>query len=143
VARDGARSDDGGLTWSVSATAIPSGQSAGIFALAFRGQTQGIAVGGDFLAPTASPDAAAVTSDGGSSWAQAPGAPGEYRSSVAWVTGRTAIAVGPSGSDVSTDQGQTWQRFDGGSFDTVDCARSTACWASGEQGRVARLVTSH
>ena len=137
------RSDDGGLTWSVSPTAIPSGPSAGIFALAFRGQTQGIAVGGDFLAPTASPDAAAVTSDGGSSWQQAPGAPGEYRSSVAWVTGRIAIAVGPSGSDVSTDQGQTWQRFDGGSFDTVDCARSTACWASGEQGRVARLVTSH
>jgi len=137
------RSNDGGLTWTVSPTPIPSGPPAGIFALAFRGQTQGIAVGGDLASPTASPDAAAVTSDGGGSWQQSPGAPGEYRSSVAWVTGRTAVAVGPSGSDVSTDQGQTWQRFDGGSFDTVDCAYSGACWASGEQGRVARLAASH
>ena len=30
--------------------------------------------------------------------------------------------------------------FDSGSFDTVDCAGGWACWASGEQGRVAYLV---
>jgi hypothetical protein len=56
------------------------------------------------------------------------------------VDGHTAIAVGPSGSDVSTDQGDTWTRFDGGSFDTTDCANPNACWASGEQGRAAYLV---
>jgi hypothetical protein len=31
-------------------------------------------------------------------------------------------------------------RFDGASFDTVDCAGGFACWASGERGRVAKLV---
>ena len=36
--------------------------------------------------------------------------------------------------------GATWQPFDDGSLDTVDCARPTACWASGANGRVAYLV---
>jgi hypothetical protein len=56
------------------------------------------------------------------------------------VTGRDAVVVGPTGSDVSLDQGRSWSRFDVGSFDTVDCAGGHACWASGELGRAARLV---
>jgi photosystem II stability/assembly factor-like uncharacterized protein len=137
------RSDDGGLTWQVSATPIRSGPSAGIFALAFRGQQHGFAVGGDFATPTSAPDALALTADGGASWKLVKQAPNEYRSGAAWVTGRDAIVVGPTGSDVSLDAGQSWQRFDSGSFDTIDCAHSTACWASGEHGRVAHLLKTH
>jgi hypothetical protein len=48
--------------------------------------------------------------------------------------------VGLTGSDVSQNFGTTWQRFDDGSLDTVDCANPKACWASGENGRVAFLV---
>jgi photosystem II stability/assembly factor-like uncharacterized protein len=134
------RSDDGGASWSVAATALNSGPTAGIFALAFRGQQHGLAVGGDFLAETASPDNFARSADGGASWNLLPAAPPEYRSGATWLDGHTALAVGPSGSDVSTDAGATWQRFDDGSLDTVDCARPTACWASGANGRVAYLV---
>lgn len=134
------RSDDGGASWTVASTPLNSGPTAGIFALAFRGQQHGLVVGGDFLAPTASPDNFARTSDGGLTWSLLPAAPAEYRSGATWVDGTTAIAVGPSGSDVSTDRGTTWQRFDDGSLDTVDCANPTACWASGEAGRVAYLV---
>jgi photosystem II stability/assembly factor-like uncharacterized protein len=134
------RSDDGGASWTVAPTPIESGPTAGIFALAFRGQQHGLAVGGDFLAETASPDNFARTADGGASWSLLPAAPQEYRSGATWVDGHTALAVGPSGSDVSTDAGSTWQRFDDGSLHTVDCARPTACWASGADGRVAYLV---
>ena len=134
------RSDDGGASWSVAATPLNSGPTAGIFALAFRGQQHGLAVGGDFLAETASPDNFAGTADGGASWNLLPAAPPEYRSGATWLDGHTALAVGPSGSDVSTDAGATWQRFDDGSLDTVDCARPTACWASGANGRVAYLL---
>ncbi|MDQ3777623.1 MAG: oxidoreductase [Actinomycetota bacterium] len=133
-------SEDRGQTWTVVETPIRSGPSAGIFALAFRDPRHGIAAGGDFLAPTASPDALAVTRDGGETWSLVPTAPDEYRSGAHWVTGRDAIVVGPSGSDVTTDAGRTWHRFDEGSFDTVDCAGGHACWASGEQGRVAYLT---
>ena len=134
------RTDDRGETWEVTATPIPSGPSAGIFALAFRDPRHGIAVGGDFLTPTVAPDALALTADGGASWQLVADAPNEYRSGVHWINGRDAVAVGPSGSDVSLDQGRSWQRFDDGSFDTVDCANPRACWASGTQGRVAYLI---
>ena len=137
------RSDDRGLTWQVSPTPIRSGPSAGIFALAFRDPQHGLAAGGDFLLPTASPDAVALTADGGSTWNLVADAPDEYRSGAHWVNGRVAIIVGPSGSDASADAGQSWDRFDSGSFDTVDCAGGWVCWASGEQGRVAYLVRRH
>ena len=134
-------STDYGLTWSVTATAVPSGPSAGIFALAFRNPEQGIAVGGDFAAPDAAPDAAAWSKDRGATWTTAARVPGGYRSGVAFVahTPDTALAVGLTGSDISRDRGRTWTRFDSGSFDTVDCASDGACWASGDQGRVAVL----
>ncbi|HET7555009.1 MAG TPA: hypothetical protein VFJ75_05090, partial [Gaiellaceae bacterium] len=59
---------------------------------------------------------------------------------VTWLDGHTALAVGLTGSDVSTDFGATWQRFDAGSFDSVACANPNACWASGAGGRVAYLT---
>jgi photosystem II stability/assembly factor-like uncharacterized protein len=135
-------SADFGRTWTVATSPVPSGPSAGIYSLAFRDARHGIAVGGDFAAPTAAPDAAATSRDGGRTWRTAGTVPGEYRSGSAWVPGTvaTALAVGPTGSDLSRDGGRTWTRFDTGSFDAVDCARDATCWASGEQGRLARLT---
>ena len=118
------------------------GPSAGVFALAFRDRWHGIATGGDFTTPTSAIDALARTRTGGASWQLVSDAPTGYRSGVAWLRhGDTALAVGISGSDVSTDGGRHWQQFDDGSFDTVSCTRDGACWASGELGRVA--VLSH
>ncbi len=133
-------SGDRGQSWSVANTPVRSGPSAGIFALAFRDPRHGLASGGDFLLPAASPDALALTQDGGESWRLVANAPNQYRSGAHWVTGTDAIIVGPSGSDASFDQGRSWQRFDSGSFDTVDCAGGHACWAAGAQGRVAYLT---
>jgi photosystem II stability/assembly factor-like uncharacterized protein len=137
-------STDRGMTWSVTSTPIPSSPSAGIFSVAFATVNHGLAVGGDFLAEDVAVDALALSSDGGASWELVPDdvAPGGYRSGSAWIPGlsRTAIVVGPSGSDVSVDGGRTWSLFDDGSFDSVDCGQRGGCWASGEAGRVARLV---
>jgi len=133
------RSGDQGQSWDVSATPMHSSESGGIFALAFRDPRYGLAAGGDLVTPAASPDALALTADGGVSWHLADG-PDEYRSGAHWVNGRVAIIVGPTGSEVTQDAGSTWQEIDDGSFDTVDCAGGWVCWASGEQGRVAFLV---
>lgn len=133
------RSGDRGETWQVSTTPVRSNELAGIFALAFRDPQHGLAVGGDLLTNAASPDAVAQTRDGGRSWQLVGGAPDEFRSGAHWVNGRVVIIVGETGSDVSQDAGRTWQRFDSGSLDTVDCAGGWVCWASGAQGRVAYL----
>ena len=134
------RSDDRGESWKVSSTPIRSGPSAGIFALAFRDKRHGLASGGDFLTPAASPDALALSDDRGKTWELVDDAPNEYRSGAHWVDNRAAIVVGPTGSDATFDRGRSWEGFDDGSFDTVDCTHHGACWASGEQGRVAFLV---
>ncbi|MBL7253852.1 oxidoreductase [Paractinoplanes lichenicola] len=130
-------SRDLGRTWSVTNTPVPSGPSAGIYSLAARPGGATIAVGGDYVTPTAAPDGAAYLH--GRTWKVAAKAPGEYRSGSAW-RGHTALAVGPTGSDLSYDGGRTWKRFDTGSFDAVDCTPGGACWASGEKGRVAKLT---
>jgi hypothetical protein len=119
-----------------------SGPTAGVFALAFGDLLRGVAVGGDFLAPTASPNAFARTLNSGISWQLPLASPSEYRSGATWVAGSTAIAVGPSGSDSTTDWGTTWQGFSTESFDTVDCAGIGACWASGANGNAGYLLGS-
>jgi photosystem II stability/assembly factor-like uncharacterized protein len=132
-------SRDGGRTWKVTDSPLPSGPTAGIYSLAFRDPGHGIAVGGDYDAETSAPDGSAVTRDGGRHWTVSKREPGEYRSGVAWWRSRTALAVGPTGSDVSFDGGVTWRRFDAGSFDAVACTGDGSCWASGRDGRIARL----
>ncbi|MGA5872730.1 WD40/YVTN/BNR-like repeat-containing protein [Streptomyces cinereoruber] len=136
-------SADRGLTWTATASPVPAGDPArGVFGLAFRDRTHGIAVGGDYRGDQPSPEAAAVTADGGRTWRPSAAPPPAYRSGVAWLPyGRTsALAVGPTGTDLTTDGGRTWRTVDTGSYDTVDCTPDGACWASGEQGRVARLT---
>jgi photosystem II stability/assembly factor-like uncharacterized protein len=137
-------SKDRGHTWTVTAAPLIGGASAGVFSVRFRDRHNGIAVGGDFANPTSSLGNAAWSSDGGVTWRPASVRPAGYRSGSAWLPRErdVALAVGPSGSDVTTDAGRTWSSFDTGSFDSVECASDGGCWASGEQGRVARLAVS-
>ncbi|MET9621583.1 oxidoreductase [Streptomyces sp. NPDC006464] len=136
-------SADRGLTWTAAESTIPAGDPArGVFALAFRDRAHGLAVGGDYRKDQPSPQAAAVTGNAGRTWRQAATPPPAYRSGVAWLphTKSAALAVGPTGTDLTTDGGRTWRTVDTGSYDTVDCTRDGACWASGEKGRIARLA---
>jgi photosystem II stability/assembly factor-like uncharacterized protein len=136
------RTQDGGRTWTIHDTSLRGGPTAGVYSLAFRNPRQGIAVGGDFLVPDDASAAAGWTSDGGRSWTDSAAPVGGYRSGVAFVphTARTAVAVGPTGSDVTTDGGRTWTGFDSTSYDGVHCAHDGTCWASGPDGMVARLM---
>ncbi|MEU5086318.1 oxidoreductase [Streptomyces sp. NPDC021356] len=135
-------SSDRGLTWRAADAPVPAGDPAkGVFALAFRDRTHGLAVGGDYRPDQASPNASATTSDGGRTWRPSAAPPPAYRSGAAWLphTRAGALAVGPTGTDLTLDGGRTWRTLDTGSYDTVDCAWDGGCWASGEKGRIARL----
>jgi photosystem II stability/assembly factor-like uncharacterized protein len=133
-------SRDGGYTWQAATTPIVTGPTAGVFGLAFRTPVTGVAVGGDFTAPTSAANVAAVSFLGGP-WSSPPSGPAGYRSGVTWVprSAATVLAVGLTGSDVSYDGGLHWHIFDTGQFDTVSCAPDGSCWASGDLGRVAIL----
>jgi photosystem II stability/assembly factor-like uncharacterized protein len=136
------RSTDGGRSWKVSDTPLASGPSAGIFSIAFRDTLHGVIVGGDYKKESEAVDDVAYTSDGGVTWtlAREHGLSG-FRSAVAWQ-GRLWFAVGPSGTDMSLDDGHTWGRTGDKStgLHTFAFARQgKSGWGAGEHGLVVRF----
>jgi photosystem II stability/assembly factor-like uncharacterized protein len=143
---EGARvfsSTDGGRTWKVAQTRMISGKAAGIFSIAFRDAKHGVIVGGDYTKEREAVDNVAVTQDGGATWSliKGPG-PNGYRSCVAYVPrtiGPVLIAVGPSGSDYSLDQGKSWKSISAEGYHSASFAGpANAGWAVGEGGRIAK-----
>lgn len=144
-------SEDGGETWSVDKSPLRQDSgSAGIFSLAFlplRGNQFGIAVGGDYMQPEAPGHNVALTENGGRDW-RVPAGPGPagYRSAVAYVPEADGeglgmwVAVGTSGSDVSRDDGATWEPFDNAAYNAVSFARDGSGWAVGPEGAIARFT---
>ncbi len=128
---------DGGETWTVSKTAMQSGASAGIFSLAFSDSRHGVAVGGDYNKPGEAAYNVAITVDGGKSWSSPQSGPSGYRSAVAYAD-KIWIAVGTSGSDISRNDGKTWEQFDSGNYNAVSFAGSSG-WAVGPKGAIAKF----
>ena len=102
-----------------------------------------IAVGGDYAKPREREGTAAYSEDGGATWALSSVPPSGYRSAVAWdAADNLWITVGPSGSDLSRDDGHTWQAIEyapddlshGGEWNALSLP-----WAVGPNGRIARL----
>jgi photosystem II stability/assembly factor-like uncharacterized protein len=137
-------SADAGRTWRVSAAPLAASASAGIFSIGFRNATHGIIVGGDYKNEAGAVDNVATTADGGKTWTliREKGLSG-YRSVVAHVPGspRSWVAVGPSGGDLSEDDGRTWTATGGDGYDTLSFAPGRAVgWAAGSGGRIARVT---
>ena len=138
------RSSDRGKTWKAHETPVMAASpSSGIFSLAFDDADHGVAVGGDYKEPGLAGNVVALTSDGGRTWRLPKGEqPGGYRSAVAFVPGtqgRTLVAVGPTGSDISVDGGENWRRLGTTGFHAVGFASPSAGWAAGEDGMVAKF----
>src|SRR4029453_10162812 len=108
------KSSDGGNTWTVADTPLAASASSGIFSVAFRDAGHGMVVGGDYKNEAQAENNAAVTSDGGATWTAVKGL-GGFRSAVSHNAGATPswIAIGPTGSDLSTDDGHTWKAIPG------------------------------
>lgn len=137
------RSTDGGITWKVASTPISAGNaSSGIFSVAFKDARNGVIVGGDYKKENESSDNVAITSDGGATWTLAKGSRlSGFRSAVTYVPGTRGpmlVAVGPSGSDYSIDNGASWLSFGGMGFHAVSFAAIDAGFGVGEGGRIAK-----
>ena len=150
------RTADRGRTWQIAETPLVAGASAGIFSIAFRDAKHGVVVGGDYQKENEAVDNLAVTDDGGVTWKLVKGLSG-FRSVVAYVpdakSGRadarsgtgaltgTLMAVGPSGTDYSTDDGRTWAALAGPGFDTFSFVRGQpVAFASGARGSLGKLT---
>jgi photosystem II stability/assembly factor-like uncharacterized protein len=131
-------SKDGGSTWQSAQTPLASGNdSSGVFSLEFRDATHGVAVGGDYTRPEATQGTAAYSNDGGAHWIAAGKPPHGYRSAVAWDTEHKVwIAAGTNGSDISYDDGKTWQWLDSGNWNALSLP-----WVVGPHGQIGKLGT--
>jgi photosystem II stability/assembly factor-like uncharacterized protein len=140
------RSQDGGRNWTVAATPMASGKTAGIFSLLFWDARHGVVVGGDYTKEHEVGNNSAWTSDGGKTWRLTETKrPNGYRSGVALITAapkkRGLIAVGPAGTDLSISGGQSWRVLGEEGFHSVSFANASgAGWAVGENGRIARYT---
>jgi photosystem II stability/assembly factor-like uncharacterized protein len=137
-------SSDGGRTWDVADAPLRGGPTAGVYSLDFRSVGKGVMVGGAFDDPTNGDDASATLTYRSGGWVPSVHPVLGYRSGVAFVPGtdNTAIAVGPTGGDVSINGGRAWSGFSDLALDSVSCASDGACWGSGPAGVVAKLRLS-
>jgi photosystem II stability/assembly factor-like uncharacterized protein len=130
------RSTDRGRTWSVHNTPLPAGEATGLFGVQFFTSKNGMVVGGNYKQEKQTGPNAAVTRDGGQTWQLVtPTNPPGLKEAIALLPGERLLAVGPSGTALSADQGQTWQQVDTEGFHSVSCAKGT-CYAVGANGKV-------
>jgi photosystem II stability/assembly factor-like uncharacterized protein len=140
------RTSDGGDTWVAAPLPLLAGEpSFGAFGLAFSDDNNGIAVGGDYKNEPSPAGNAAVTANGGATWAAVSARPpAGFRECAAFVPKlRPAllIAVGPSGSDYSLDRGVNWAPIPGpAGWHSLSIAPNGRCgWAVGKGGLIARI----
>jgi photosystem II stability/assembly factor-like uncharacterized protein len=132
-------SSDHGKTWTVTDTPIASGNaSSGIFSVLSTPWAL-IAVGGDYKDPNRPYHVAAHSQDEGKTWQLAAQQPGGYRSAVAALYG-SALAVGPTGEDISDDFGVHWKHIGSLDLNAVFVLDIYNAWAVGAKGTIARMV---
>lgn len=134
------RSTDRGKTWFVSTVPLPAGEATGLFGMQFFSAKTGVVVGGNYQQERQPGPNAAISRDGGRTWqvlteTNPPG----LKEAVSILPGDRLLAVGPAGTSLSADQGQTWQPLDAEGFHSVGCIKGT-CYAVGAKGKVSKQV---
>lgn len=123
------------FTHSVPVPLAGGKETSGVFSLNFRNGQRGVAVGGDYTKPNESAGAAALSTDGGQHWTASNTPPHGYRSTVQWSESlKVWITAGTNGSDISRDDGRTWQPLDNGSWNALSLP-----FLVGPNGRIGRL----
>ena len=115
--------------------------SQGVFAATSLPGAEGLVlVGGDYLKPDYRiANALLVVGEVTTSTSEGPNG---YRSGVAYLQDKGwVVAVGPGGSDFSSNGAHSWQPFSTTGYHAVKAAPGEkALWASGGQGRLGKLV---
>jgi photosystem II stability/assembly factor-like uncharacterized protein len=114
---------------------IGGNESSGVFSLAIRDVKHLIAVGGDYTKPYESKGTAAHTDGDWHHWTASTIPPHGFRSAVKWSEAlKLWITAGTNGSDLSRDDGKTWQPLDDGNWNALSLP-----FVVGPNGRIAKL----
>lgn len=133
---------DKGETWQKTITPLQSGvPTAGIFSIDFLNKNEGLMVGGDYRGDSLTNINAAYTTDAGHSWfpLRAEHKPKGYRSAVAFLQNGWVLAVGRESADYRKVGDEQFTTMEGQYYAVSVTENGESAWASGAQGRVARL----
>jgi photosystem II stability/assembly factor-like uncharacterized protein len=110
--------------------------STGSFAVA----NQTVVVGGNYAKDKLTDSTACYSPDHGKTWLVSTQFPAGFQSGVEHIEGSTYIATGTSGSNISTDQGKTWTKIDGISYNVCSKARrGNLILLAGDGGKIGIL----
>ncbi|QJD95176.1 oxidoreductase [Mucilaginibacter robiniae] len=127
--------------WTYTNLPITHGQaSTGAFSVAF-GSRSAIIVGGNYASPKLTDSVACYISlPAVTQISLAKSVPAGYQSGVEYLGQETFLATGTSGTNWSTDNGQTWRQIDQESYNTCQKAkRGKLVLLAGDKGRIAIL----
>lgn len=133
-------------TWVSGSVPVRRSETGGVFSVHFITEKDGVVIGGDAKNPKVTDRAYAVTSDGGTTWGvpSPPYPPSGFRSCVAqFVDGKEIklVAVGPSGTDLSTDLGNKWRKVSDKGYRVVSFSpEGKIGFAAGDEGRISRWI---
>ncbi len=143
------RTDDYGVSWSLSEVPVLGGAGAGLTTVQLAGDF-GVALGGAIgevdlaaLAPDAPRGRAAFTENGGAVWEMAPDPSFEgavYGAALSQERPDRVLVVGPEGFAASVDGGRGWSTVDGLSWWAVAFFGEEVAWAVGPEGRIGKVT---
>jgi photosystem II stability/assembly factor-like uncharacterized protein len=136
------RTYDRGVAWSSSPNPVPAGNaSSGLFSVAFLDAKTGFAAGGNYKEPGLAALNGSRSENGGRTWTPAPISESGFFSAVVAVPGVSArlLAVGPTGTAVSDDRGQTWRKVEATPLNAVAFSDADTGWAVGPKGTILRF----
>jgi photosystem II stability/assembly factor-like uncharacterized protein len=135
-------SSDQGETWKKWKSPLSQGESSqGIFSVTKIGDGGVFLVGGDYVKMEDTIANSASFNSANEEWIIPKSGPKGYRSGVVYYPRfHWLVAVGPTGSDFSNDGGLSWSNFSAEGFHAVKLGHTKeAIWASGSNGKIARL----
>lgn len=129
-----------GQAWTSYKVPIEQGEpTQGIFSLAVNEQKQLIAVGGDYKNFRNNNNVIQLSSNG-ATWVAPKTRISGYKSCVSYLSDSHAIATGTSGTDISTDAGQTWKLLSEQGFNVAKAAKNgKLVLLAGDKGTIYRL----
>jgi photosystem II stability/assembly factor-like uncharacterized protein len=131
---------DTGKTWSASSVPIAADNlTSGIFSITRSNEGRLFAAGGDYANPGVALRIAALSLDQSQTWKSPAQQPTGYRSAIVSENGQTLVAVGPNGSDFSSDSGLHWKPFSALPLNALFSLDAEHVYAAGARGTIAQL----
>lgn len=118
-----------GKKWKSYALPFKQGEGEGPYSLCVIDRKNMIAVGGNYQFPDRRASVCYFSNNGGKTWRESAEPPFGYRSDVIHFDG-VSYACGSNGIDFSTDYGNTWVKWQEGSYLSMDVSGDEKLWVT-------------